>query len=251
VRWRARSHLLVLAALLAACGSSPRPAAAPVARASPADCGQRLPLETVLRVPDGPARPRPLILALHGATQSGIGLQAYSALTPAAHGEVVAYPSTPHDDGFWRVADVPRLLRLLDAIGRCTPVRRVTAVGFSNGGLMANALACHAAERIDGLVLIAAGYRNLGPCHPARPVPVLAFHGSRDVVVPYRGFDRFMASWAHRDGCAAAPVRTRHRFTTRFRWRGCSVELVRVEGDTHGWPALDGANREIARFAGG
>src|SRR4051794_2206122 len=167
-----RPHLILLAALLAGCGGAPaRPAPTPAVKE---DCAQRLPLETVLRIPDGRRQPRPLILALHGATQSGIGLQAYSGLTPAARGEVVAYPSTPHEDGFWRVADVPRLVALLDAIGRCTPVSRVTAVVLSNGGLMANALACHAARRIDAVVLIAAGYRNLGACRPARRLPVLA-----------------------------------------------------------------------------
>jgi hypothetical protein len=32
------------------------------------------------------------------------------------------------------VEDVPRLLALVDAIGRCRPVTGVAAVGFSNGG---------------------------------------------------------------------------------------------------------------------
>jgi dienelactone hydrolase len=45
--------------------------------------------------------------------------------------------SALRDNGFWRVDDVPRLLALVDAIGRCVPVTGVTAVGFSNGGLMA------------------------------------------------------------------------------------------------------------------
>jgi polyhydroxybutyrate depolymerase len=235
----------VLVAAMASCGAQPKPAAAP----RQPRC--TLPLDTLLRVPDGPRRARPLILALHGARQTGAGLQAYSGLTRAARDVIVAYPSTPHADGFWRVSDVARLTRLLDRIERCHPVTRTTAAGLSNGGLMANALACHAARRIDGVVLVAAGYRNLGPCRPARKVPVLAFHGTRDTIVPYPGFRRFMDEWARRDGCAPHPSTTRRRFSADIRWRGCDVTLVRGDGDTHGWPALTGANRRIVAFAEG
>jgi polyhydroxybutyrate depolymerase len=239
----ARTALAVLLiTALASCGAQPKPAAAPRHQRC------TLSLDAILRVPDGPREPRPLILALHGATQSGAGLQAYSGLTRAARDVVVAYPSTPHDDGFWRVSDVPRVLRLAEQVRRCTPITRTTAVGFSNGGLLANALACHAARRVDALVLISAGYRNLGPCHPKRPLPVLAFHGTRDGIVPYRGFRRFMDSWARRDDCGA-PTVAKHRFAAEIRWHGCDVTLVRGEDDTHGWPALTGANRRIVAFA--
>ena len=200
MRWLAVVVLVVCSAV-ASCGGGDRP---PPQRPS-AGCAQRLPLETFLRVPDGPRRPRVLLLALHGARQSGPDLQRYSGLTSAAGNVIVAYPRSPHDDGFWRVSDVSRLLALVRAIGRCVPVARVAAVGFSNGGLMANALACRAARRVRAIVLVSAGYRNLGPCHPAQPVSVLAFHGTRDAIVPYAGFERFMATWARRDGCAPPP----------------------------------------------
>jgi polyhydroxybutyrate depolymerase len=100
---------------------------------------------------------------------------------------------------------------------------------------------------------VSAGYRNLGPCRPAQPVSVLAFHGTRDAIVPYAGFKRFMGTWARREGCTPRPESTRARFAARFAWRGCRdsrVELVRVEGDTHGWPALEGANERIIAFVG-
>ena len=109
---------------------SPRAAAAPRTRRRTtrrrsrrhAACVDRLPLDTLLRVPAGPRRPRPLILALHGARQSGYGLQSYTGFTDDAPGYLVAYPSTPHHNGFWNPDDVPALLALVDAIGRCEPV---------------------------------------------------------------------------------------------------------------------------------
>lgn len=246
---RLRSARITLAAVLltapASCGAHPQPAAAPPQQRC------TLPLDTILRIPDGPRKPRPLLLALHGATQTGAGLQAYAGLTPAARDVVVAYPSTPHADGFWRVSDVPRVLALQKAIARCTPITTTTVAGLSNGGLLANALVCHAARRIDAAVLVSAGYRNLGRCRPARPVRVLAFHGTRDRIVPYPGFRRFMDTWARRDGCFGGPTTRQRRFAAEIRWHGCDVTLIRGEGDTHGWPALIGANRRIVAFARG
>jgi poly(3-hydroxybutyrate) depolymerase len=135
----ALASVLAAALLAAGCGSSHAPARPAAPRPAATACVERLPLDT-LRVPDGPRRARPLILALHGARQSGYGLQSYTGFTDDAPDFQVAYPNTPHDNGFWRPDDVPALLALVDAIGRCVPVTGVSAVGFSNGGLMANAL---------------------------------------------------------------------------------------------------------------
>ena len=250
-----RVALLAAALLLAAgCGGAALP---PARRAAPAparaSCVDRLPLDTLLSVPSGPRRPRPLVLALHGARQSGYGLQSYTGFTDDAPGFLVAYPNTPHDNGFWRVDDVPRLLALVDAIARCVPVSGVTAVGFSNGGLMANALACRAAQRVRAVVLVAAGYEGLGRCAPSAPVSVLSIHGTRDQVVAYRGIRAFLETWARRERCAPEPSERREaEGVTHLRWHGCAagarVEQLRVADDTHGWPALTDANERMVRF---
>lgn len=245
--------LLAAAALAAGCGGASHPAARRAVPRPAVACADRLPLDTLLRVPDGPRRPRPLILALHGARQSGYGLQSYTGFTDDAHGYLVAYPNTPHDNGFWRPDDVPALLALIDAIGRCAPVTGVSAVGFSNGGLMANALACRAARRVRAVVLVAAGYEGLGRCTPAVPVSVLSIHGSRDQVVAYRGIRAFLDTWARRDRCAPGPSARREvEGITHLCWRDCAqgtrVEQLRVAGDTHGWPAITDANQRMVRF---
>jgi polyhydroxybutyrate depolymerase len=239
---------LLLAAFIGACGDA-HDRARTTARATP--CTDRLPLDTLL---DGVAgrSPRPLILALHGARQGGYGMQRYTGLSDDAPGFLVAYPTTPHDNGFWRVEDVPRLLALVDAIDRCVPVSSVTAVGFSNGGLMANALACRAADRVRAVVLVASGYEGLGRCAPTRPVSVLDIHGTSDQVVGYRGLLAFVGAWARRECCSPAPsARREPERVTHLRWHGCRgsrVEHLRVAGDTHGWPALVDANGRIVRF---
>ena len=251
---RAIVPLLAVALLAAGCGGASHPPAhAPAAAAARAACTDRLPLDTLLRVPDGPRRPRPLILALHGARQSGYGLQSYTGFTDDAPGFLVAYPNTPHDNGFWAVDDVPALLALIDAVGRCVPVTGVAAVGFSNGGLMANALACRAARRVRAIVLVASGYEGLGRCAPAAPVSVLDIHGTSDQVVGYRGLRAFIDTWARRDRCAPRPTARREvEGITHLRWHGCAagtrVEHLRVAGDTHGWPSITDANQRMVRF---
>jgi polyhydroxybutyrate depolymerase len=249
----ARACLAVaLTATLAGCGGGPGHAASSAASREGAACAGRLPLETLLDGAAGTA-PRPLILALHGARQGGYGMQRYTGLSDDASGFLVAYPTAPHDNGFWRVQDVPRLLELVDAIGRCVPVGTVTAVGFSNGGLMANALACRAADRVRAVVLVASGYEGLGRCVPSRPVSVLDVHGTSDQVVGYRGLRAFVRTWARRDGCSRIPsARREPERVTDLRWHGCRggarVEHLRVAGDTHGWPALADANGRMVAF---
>jgi polyhydroxybutyrate depolymerase len=249
---------LLLTALISACGGgSDRTERQPGQHAASRErtsCVERLPLDTIL---DGVTRsnsPRPLILALHGARQGGYGMQRYTGLSDDATGFLVAYPTTPHDNGFWQVDDVPRLIELIDAIARCVPIQTtVTAIGFSNGGLMANALACRAADRIGAIVLVASGYEGLGPCAPSRPVSVLDIHGTSDRVVGYRGLRKFVGTWARRNGCAPTPTARREpERVTHLRWHGCRddsrVEHLRVAGDTHGWPALADANGPMVRF---
>jgi polyhydroxybutyrate depolymerase len=244
---------LLLTAVVSACGATSHTASPKHAAAREStSCAERLPLNTLLDGVAGKA-PRPLILALHGARQGGYGMQRYTGLSDDADGFLVAYPTTPHDNGFWQVDDVPALLSLVDAINRCTPVSALTIVGFSNGGLMANALACRAADRVKAIVLVASGYEGLGRCAPSRPVSVFDVHGSSDQVVGYRGLRAFVASWARRDGCAPTPTSRREpERVTHLRWHGCRagsrVEHLRVAGDTHGWPSLADANGPMVRF---
>ena len=91
------------------------------------------------------------------------------------------------------------------------------------------------------------------PC--TGPVPVLAFHGTADPVVPYGngaagrsvpgvpvvGVQENLAAWARLDGCAATPTVTRPApGIVRQAWHGCDaageVMLYTVTGGGHTWP---------------
>ena len=51
---------------------------------------------------------------------------------------------------------------------------------------MASALACSDANRIAAVATVA-GIEATSSCHPSRRVPVIAFHGTADPFVPYKG----------------------------------------------------------------
>lgn len=245
--------VLTCAVLLAGCGSSDDPpAAAPVAVAPASTCSSAkappakvagAPLDTILRVPAGVrGRPAPLVLALHFASGSGSQMEQVTRLTPEARrsGFVVAYPSAT-SGGVWAGADeIGAVTRTLAAIERsaCIDPARIYLTGISNGGGMANLLACRFPGRFAGVVLFAPAVSAIGDCRPSRAISMLEIHGSADPLVPYGPIPGFVAAWAKLDGCTAGPRGSRvTAAVTRRRWRGCrggaSVEHLRLAGGRH------------------
>lgn len=251
---------MTCATLLAGgCGSSDSPAAStPASAATPTPAAARgcgsaasaapskvpgAPLDTILRVPaQARGRPAPLVLALHFASGSGAQMEQVTRLTPQARrsGYVVAYPSAT-SGGVWAGADeIPAVTRTLSAIERaaCIDTRRIYLTGISNGGGMANLLACRLANRFAGVVLFAPAVSGIGDCSPSRPISMLEIHGSADPLVPYGAIPGFVAAWARLDGCSGGPLSRRvGSAVTRQRWRGCrgsaAVEHLRLAGGRH------------------
>jgi polyhydroxybutyrate depolymerase len=129
---------------------------------------------------------------------------------------------------------------------------------------MSSLLACRLPKRIDGIAPIA-GVEFNQPCH-GRPVPVIAFHGVLDPIVPYNGgglnsvtianqnyyhdklppglptptgVDESMQRWARHNGCAAryAEQRISPEVRERF-WPRCKAATVLyiVDNGGHAWP---------------
>jgi len=175
----------------------------------------------------------PLVLSLHGSGGIAAGQQAAVALDPLADqdGFITAYPQAaiPYGGGFeWHVPGVPLnqgpeppdapddvgyVAAAIDAIDRQFHVdrSRIFASGFSGGARMTSSLGCDLPE----IVAIApmSGVRYPAPC-AARPLTVIAFHGSADPTNPYDGngaafwtysVPDAMAGWAAQEGCAASP----------------------------------------------
>jgi polyhydroxybutyrate depolymerase len=233
--------------------------------------GQR---QVFLHAPRGAYKPRPLVIALHGAGETGNEFANDTGFSRLADREkfLVAYPSAGGPNAFWNISgqvpggsnDVEVLERSLDALegAVCVDHSRVFMTGVSNGGGMTARMACELSERLAGAASVAGGYRSLPPCHPDRPLPVLEIHGTGDQVVPYGGkppdyggsVARWLAMWRRIDGCHGKADRLRPATgVTEIAWRNCTagtrVEHVRLDGAAHGWPGGPRTDPPPAPFA--
>jgi len=206
----------------------------------------------------------PVVLAYHGRGNTGAGTEEFSKLStlPA----VVVYPNGvlgDEDKQAWQgapysapgVDDVAFTNDLIDELAAtlCVDERRVYATGKSNGAGFVGILGCVLADRIAAIAPVAgAFYPNGIDCRPSRPVPVLDFHGTGDVTIPYAGdTDRglppvqdWLRGWAQRDRCLAQlPNQVIQPDITVSRWIGCAggavVEHVAVTDGGHTWPGAD------------
>jgi polyhydroxybutyrate depolymerase len=206
--------------------------------------------------PKGASAPRPLLIALHGWLGTPEQMARMSGLSSAAArlNFAVVYPR-----GDWRSwgadessargdADAAFLAEVVADVAAKIPVdrSRIYAVGFSNGGFMAQALACSGRVRLAGVAVVASGLAApaAAACKPGSAVPFLLIQGTGDPVVPVYGTDtregrilsaaETLAFWATRNRCngfALAPAASREPGFTIMR----AVGQTCLGGDTEGW----------------
>ncbi len=233
-----------------------------------------------------PAQPVPLILSLHGFASSDLQQALWSQWDSLAdrEGFIVVYPQgtgsparwnsgqttlstattrIPSDtplsdllDQFFEVVEVDDVAFFHDLINQlerdyCIDPARIYVNGLSNGGGMTNRLACEMSDVIAAVGMVAGAYTDFpGGCHPARPVPVIAFHGVIDPLVPYEGnadagfppIQTWAADWATRDQCDPTPQAVVGTVgdVTGIRYTGCAgdaeVVLYSIADGGHTWP---------------
>ena len=145
----------------------------------------------LLFLPEGHERSEarwPLILFLHGAGERGDDLDLVRKHGPPKLVEeqpdfqfIVASPQCPAGEAW----DVDVLVELLDEVVGNYPVAesRVYLTGLSMGGYGTWDLACARPGRFAAVAPVCGGGRGL-LAHRLRDVPVWAFHGAKDDVVP-------------------------------------------------------------------
>jgi polyhydroxybutyrate depolymerase len=146
-------------------------------------------------------------------------------------------------------------LGILDSLEAnfCVDAKRVFSTGMSLGGAMTVQLACNASDRFAAFGAVAVVY-YAPPCDKARSVPIAAFMGTADPIVPFEGgkvrccgspnipaAPASMTNWASHDKCAAQPEEHRVSPAVLLRqWTGCApagdVRFYIVEGGGHTWP---------------
>ncbi len=178
-----------------------------------------------------PGEPLPLIVGLHGYTQSGAGLEGYFNLVQQVEGERFLYcvpqgtvdaigarfwnatdaccdffDSNVDDSGYLR--DLVELIQSQYAVDAAS----IHFMGYSNGGFMASRMACDHADLTASIVSLAGrSYLDVNDCVPSEPVSVLQISGTADDVIQHNGGCTFMGcypgaeasarSWAIYNGC--------------------------------------------------
>jgi polyhydroxybutyrate depolymerase len=188
----------------------------------------------VVQLPE--VRPAPLVIVLHGGTQTGADMMTRTSWPQVAREQHfgVVFP-----DGLNRswadlrpetrralfmppkgTDDVAFIAQLIEKFVRdgSTDPKRVYVTGVSNGGAMTMTMVCARAELFAAAasVIFNLGDYATNACHPSRPVPMLMMNGTADPIIPYeggRGSSRFAASgywstqqtlglWRQINGCA-------------------------------------------------
>lgn len=224
--------------------------------------------EYVLHVPRSYDRTKktPLVISLHAAGLWGAFQQEISQWDRVAdrEGFIVVYPSAAGPGlRIWNVDTGPRLAsdvrfiaELIDTLSARYNIdsTRIYANGLSNGGGMSFALSCTMSDRIAAVGLVGAAQTlPWSWCTDARPVPEIAFHGTDDPEVPYKGGPSWVAprafpgvvtwtsNWARRNGCAPIPIESDVATdVTRREYTHCAddatVVLYTIRGGGHTWP---------------
>ncbi len=169
-------------------------------------------------------RPLPVVMSFHGFASSAAQQAEWSNWDAIAEREgfIAVYPQGSgfpprwyngineftNEDDLRDMAFVQALLDTLNAT-YCVDNTRIYATGFSAGAGMAYRLACELADRVTAIGTVGGAYSQLpGDCMPARPIPIMIFHGDDDQVVPYDGrgtlpnIPAWAAEWADRNQCA-------------------------------------------------
>ncbi len=178
-----------------------------------------------------PGEPLPLIVALHGYTQSGGGLEGYLNLVEQIEGRRFLYcvPEGTLDaigSRFWNATDAccdffgsgvddsGYLRGLVEVIQSQYSVDEMSIhfMGYSNGGFMATRMACDHADLAASVVSLAGrSYLDVNDCGPSEPVSLLHISGTADDVIQHNGGCTFMGcypsaeasarNWAVYNGC--------------------------------------------------
>jgi len=217
-----------------------------------------------------PKKPTPLVISIHGFVQWPAHQESMTGWNKLAdeNGFIAVYPKGTGFPLRWNTrpseedpgAMEEELLFFADLIDHLSSSynidpSRIYANGMSNGGGMSNLLACQFSDRITAIGGVAGAYIHpREDCHPSRPLPVIAFHGVDDKIVPYLGgassrdeqfifpgVEEWAMGWAELNSCSSSPVISvlTDEITLRH-FSNCQddadVLLYTIENAGHTWP---------------
>ncbi|MDY0165369.1 MAG: PHB depolymerase family esterase [Thermoguttaceae bacterium] len=236
-----------------------------------------------------PEKPTPLVIAFHGAGINAQVMVMLSGLNKKADeaGFIVAYPNgsglanlvltwnaggLPPRIAEGKPDDVAFVAALLDDLATVVNIdeKRIYATGMSNGGMMCYRLAAGLSDRIAAIAPVC-GTMTTDQWQPARPMPVMHFHGTADRIVPFDGpnstvpkvlafksVPETIRRCVEANGCEPEPEvvqipdtvgdgTTVSRSTYSPCRDGAEVVLVTIDGGGHTWPGQPPPNRFLGK----
>ncbi len=206
----------------------------------------------------------PVVVALHGFTQSARRISNYSGFVEMAEEEgfIAIFPQGIQAS--WNfgitlnnVDDVAFLSSMLDSLEKWYPVdsERIYFCGFSNGAFMSFEMACRMSHRLAAIASVGGsmGRSQFLDCEPEYPVGVMIVHGNDDRVILFEGqswvkpVEEVTDHWVLQNGCNMVRD-TMETFSNdqgvisvvRMSHSPCqdqtAVELWKVYGGGHTWP---------------
>jgi polyhydroxybutyrate depolymerase len=216
-----------------------------------------------------PSQSLPLLIVLHGLTQTGGGVMDITNFNAIAEQEkfIVVYPSglnnawnanmnvsvsTADDKGF-----LEALIGHFQQNFNTNPSKQYLC-GFSNGAFMSHKMACESDLCFAEIATISGTMSDsvYANCNPSKATSVLHIHGTADAVVPYNGgaatgasVDQTIEKWRSFLGCSTNPTTSDFQNTNlfdlstaqRITYSNCgeqTLEHIKVIGGGHQWPGI-------------
>ena len=203
-----------------------------------------------------PTRPTPIVINAHGRTSNASQQAWLSHMNQKADAEgfIVIYPESSTSPTSWNsgggccdpasaqgVDDRGFIRELLDHAEAklCVDPARVFATGLSNGGYLANTLACDLDERLAAIGAVA-GLLQLDTCAATHPMPVMLVHGTADTLVRYDWLPTTVSFWKTKNGCTTQSTTYMQGSASCVTHSGCTdgadVVVCTIQGGGHQWP---------------
>lgn len=212
----------------------------------------------------------PLLIVLHGLTQSAGGIMAITGFNDIAEANqfIVVYPdginnawnanmnvSVSQEDDLGFIEELATHFQTNFA----TNALRQYLCGFSNGGFMSHKIACESSMCFAGMATVSGGmsdtvYQN---CNPSYAPNILHIHGTLDAVVPYGGsittgvsVDDMLEFWQNHLACDLTPTFSAMpnpnlldlSHPERYSYTNCNpegqLEHIKIVGGGHQWPGI-------------
>lgn len=203
------------------------------------------------------SNPTPLVLVFHGLTGTGSMMADITQFSPLADQEnfIVVYPdglnkqwtSSPNAS----IDDVGFISALIDKLSTSYNIdaNRTFAAGASNGGMFTYRLGIELTDRFAAIASVA-GYLpgNASQTVPSKPLSVIHFHGTNDLIIPYEQAVNAFEYWADFNNCAVQTVTitlpnsdptdgtTVDKMIDENGTNNTEVDLYKIYDGGHTWP---------------